>query len=188
MIKNMIMVGLSGSGKSAVGKSLAWMMSCGHIDLDHLIEKHEKISVAEFFAQHGEESFRKVEDRTLQRLRKVENHVLSLGAGSLQSQRTLDLVKSLGMVVWLDVPPSILAKRLSKNKEELKRRPLLADLSPEQLEKKLQEMLIERRRGYEESDLVLSESYASAQHCALFLKNMWLYRSALIYREKTLSL
>ena len=79
----------------------------------------------------------------------------------------------MGLVVWLDVSPHIIARRLLKNTQELQKRPLLmskqenAPLSdPQELLEKLESLLINRHSYYKNSHLVVSDDYSSITICA----------------------
>jgi len=119
---NIALYGFMGSGKSTLGAMLAKRLSRKHVDLDDYIEKSYNIDIAMFFEDFGEESFREMEKKALQEVMSTYTipHVLSLGGGSLLDLESAALVQRDYRVYTLDVPLSVLAKRISKSDRPLK--------------------------------------------------------------------
>ena len=69
---NILLIGFMGSGKSTIGRKLAKLLEYSFVDTDSVIEKDQGCSVAEIFKYGGEECFRKMETRLLQKLKNVE--------------------------------------------------------------------------------------------------------------------
>ena len=126
MKKNIILIGMPGSGKTEIAKRLARILCRESADCDHLTESAEKMSAAEIFRTKGEEYFRTAETDLLSRLSLSENMVISSGGGSVL--RNFDLIKDNFFVVYLKrsldkIALSLTAgtRPLSKNKDELKK-------------------------------------------------------------------
>ena len=80
---NICIIGHMGSGKSIIGARLAKYFNLKHIDTDKEIEKNEKITIKEIFETKGEQYFRKIESKIVQKILKKRNIVISLGGGSI---------------------------------------------------------------------------------------------------------
>ena len=173
LCKNIILTGLTGCGKSSVGRVLSHSIGWGFIDVDALIEKNAGCSIPDLMKKKGLSSFRNAEYEALSSLHTIQNHVISLGSGAICEKRNRVLIMRMGLVVWLDVSPHIIARRLLKNTQELQKRPLLmskqenAPLSdPQELLEKLESLLINRHSYYKNSHLVVSDDYSSITICA----------------------
>lgn len=138
-----VLVGLSGAGKSTVGKILAQLLGWRFLDLDQLIEEKTGLSVAEIFAQHGEAQFRKWEAELTRRLASQRQVVLAPGAGWITNPQLPAMLGENAVYVWLRVSPE---QALDRVRATGVSRPLL-DV-PEALER-LQSLLEERRALYE---------------------------------------
>jgi 3-dehydroquinate synthase len=124
-----ILVGLSGTGKSTIGNELARILSWSCIDTDDEIEKVIGDNPSNIIDKQGEEAFRKIEEDLILSLAPVNNQVISIGGGAFQSEKSRIHLSNLGLVFFLDAPIEILVDRLSSKFNE-QRRPLLGnDLS-----------------------------------------------------------
>ena len=81
--KNIVLIGMMGSGKSSIGKILSKKLSLNFIDIDKKIEEFEKLTVSEIFKKNGENYFRKIEEKISLKSLKAENSIISLGGGGL---------------------------------------------------------------------------------------------------------
>ncbi len=150
---NVILVGSMGSGKTAVGKVLAKYLGKGFFDLDTWLEKRNGKSITEVFAEKGEEYFRNQEKQGLSYLKNIRQHVVSLGGGTLDAFDDPDDLRKLGYVVWLSPEIDEIVKRFSVHREEVAKRPYLADLAElkidisDQLKTRMQTLQL-RREGY----------------------------------------
>ncbi|MFK7823060.1 MAG: shikimate kinase [Oligoflexales bacterium] len=179
-LKNIILTGICGSGKTAIGKQLARRLGFGYLDLDDWIEKSEKKSIKNIFKDHGEDYFRKKETEALSSIKSAVSQVISLGGGTMQADQNLDLIEDLGVTVWLQVSPSAIAKRFASHPEELKKRPLLSDIAnvgnmkerEELLMDRLTSQLKERLEGFEHSSLCFNDSFATNDEAANRIKQL----------------
>ena len=140
-----------GSGKTTIGIQLARKLFLNFTDLDDFIEEKEQQSIKEIFKQKGEIYFRKIEHKYLKQfINENESYVLSLGGGTPCYAGNLDLIlknkKSLSFYLRGSIPT--LFKRLSENKFK---RPLISDLSDDQLTDYIAKHLFERSLFYDKA-------------------------------------
>lgn len=119
--RTVALVGLMGAGKSTVGRRLADRLGLAFTDSDNEIEKAAGLSVADIFALHGEEEFRRVEHKVLARLLNGPPQVLATGGGAYLNAKTRDLMREKAVTIWLNADLETLWKRVSRRSH----RPLL---------------------------------------------------------------
>lgn len=99
--RNIYLIGPMGTGKTAVGKSLGRLLGAPFVDSDAEIERHAGVDIPYIFEQEGEEGFRRREREVLAELCKREPLVLATGGGSVLAAENRRLLKSTGVVVFL---------------------------------------------------------------------------------------
>ena len=151
--EKIFLVGMMGSGKSHWTKKIAKWIKSGGYDLDDLIEMNEEKTIAEIFTEEGEEQFRKTEAKILRWFKEKKKYVLATGGGTPCFQDNMAWMKKEGIVIWLDESVDILVKRLV---EEKAHRPLIADLSEQDLTKFIKDKLVERQAFYSQANYRLS--------------------------------
>lgn len=124
------LVGLMGSGKSYWTKQLAKKYKTGGYDLDYLIEVREEKTIAEIFAEDGEDYFRKTESTVLKWFDQKKTYVLATGGGAPCFFDNMAWMNQQGITIWLDEPLPVIAARLASEKDH---RPLIAKLSDSEL-------------------------------------------------------
>ena len=153
-----ILIGFMGSGKTHWGKQVAHRLELPFFDLDEEVVRAETKSVAEIFAEKGEEYFRMTEKETMESLvADNESMVLSCGGGTPCFFNNIDFMKKYGIVVWLNTHVEVLLQRLLK--EKLKR-PLIKDIDDDELRTYIIRKLNERRMYYEQADVVIDKEDA----------------------------
>ena len=162
-----------GSGKSLLGKLIAQNLAYQHLDSDKLIEKERKKKIIDIFSTEGEASFRSIEEKVILNLYNKNKIVLSLGGGSILSKKVRDFLKNDFITLFLDVDKNILVERLKKTSK----RPLLLDTN---IEKKIKELDIVRRKYYSLSDIILTNNEEPDKIIKIFLHKY----SLLINNEK----
>jgi shikimate kinase len=109
--ENIVLSGFMASGKSTVGELLSEMMGLPLVDTDALIEEETGNSVREIFDEHGEERFRALERRVIERESARKGAVLAVGGGAVLDQRNVSSLKSRGVVYLLGVSADEVARR-----------------------------------------------------------------------------
>jgi len=122
-----VLVGMPGCGKSTAGRHLARHLGWRFADSDTEIESEVGCSIRSYFEQHGEDSFRALEQRVLSRLAGEDHMVLATGGGAiLREANRISLSRPGNQVVYLRASPEDLARRLRRDTH----RPLLQGGDP----------------------------------------------------------
>ena len=119
-MKNIVLIGMPGSGKSTLGRYLAEITGRDFIDADPEIEKDAGKSIPELFAV-SEEYFRTQESNTTKRLAKLQGKVLAMGGGVILRSENITALKENGLIIFIDRSPGDIAGDV-----ETGTRPLLA--------------------------------------------------------------
>jgi len=119
--KNLVFLGMMGSGKSSIGNLVSIELELPFIDIDSLIVENAGMSISKIFEKKGEVYFRNLEERiTLKTLKKIKN-VISLGGGGFINTKIRKEILDNNFSFWLDWDASILVKRI----KDSKKRPLV---------------------------------------------------------------
>ena len=110
------LIGLMGSGKSYWTQQLAKKYKTGGYDLDYLIEVREEKTIAEIFAEDGEDYFRKAESTVLKWFDQKKTYVLATGGGAPCFFDNMAWMNKQGITIWLDEPLPVIAARLAPEK------------------------------------------------------------------------
>ena len=124
--KTVVMVGMMGAGKTAVGRALASRLNVPFLDSDAAIEAAANMTVPEIFARDGEPFFRTKETQVIARLLDEERGILSTGGGAFLSEINRRNIADRGVAVWLDADLDLLWQRV-RHKDT---RPLLRTANP----------------------------------------------------------
>jgi len=115
--KNLVFLGMMGSGKSSIGNLVSKKLDLPFIDIDNLIVKHAGMSISEIFEKKGEDYFRNLEEKiTLKSLKKIKN-VISLGGGGFINTKIRKEIIMYHCSFWLNWDESILVKRIKDSKK-----------------------------------------------------------------------
>lgn len=144
-MKRIFLIGYMGAGKTTLGRALAKELGLEFIDLDNYIESRMCRSIAQIFAEKGEDGFRDIERRMLHEAGEFENVVVSTGGGTPCFFDNIEYMNSQGTTVFLDVPVERLFIRLSIAR---KKRPLIMNKSDEELRQFIVEQLEKRLPHY----------------------------------------
>jgi shikimate kinase len=150
------LIGFMGSGKTHWGSLLAKRIQLPFQDLDSIITETEGKSISDIFQEKGEEYFRLQEKDILRDI--IEKHpslVLSCGGGTPCFFNNIDLMKKEGTVVWLNTSIEMLTERLKKEKAN---RPLIREISDEELRSYILKKMNDRRLYYEQADVHVDEA------------------------------
>ena len=113
--KNLVLLGMMGSGKSTIGYLLSKSLDLEFCDIDLIIEKEAGCKIAEIFNREGESSFRKIEEKTSIKILKLKNKVISLGGGAFLNENIRKEVLSNNISFWLDWKKDTLINRIKRN-------------------------------------------------------------------------
>ena len=146
--KTIALVGLSGVGKSSVGRRLAVALGLPFRDADTEVEAAAGRPISEIFEHYGEEAFRDGERRVIARLLCEPPHVLATGGGAFMNPQTRQLIKDKAISVWLKADVEVLARRVGRKEH----RPLLAGKDPLEV---LTAQARDRYPAYAEADIAV---------------------------------
>ena len=115
--KNLVFLGMMGSGKSSIGNLVSIKLNLPFFDIDSLIVKNTGMTILEIFEKKGEDYFRNLEEKiTLKSLKKI-NNVISLGGGGFINTKIRKEILTNHFSFWLNCDDSILIKRIKGNKK-----------------------------------------------------------------------
>ena len=154
---HLILVGISGAGKSTAGTAVAERLGRVFVDLDREIERREQATVSELFAEKGEPYFRAKERELTEELSRSGNMVLAPGGGWITNADVVALVRPPGRIIYLKVKPETAMARIGAERGT---RPLL--MRPDPLGE-LKRMLKQREPMYAKADHVLDTERLTPQ-------------------------
>ncbi len=146
--RSVVLVGLMGAGKTAIGRRMAVRLGLPFRDSDAEIEAAAGRSIPELFSQFGEPEFRIGERRVIQRLLDGPPIVLATGGGAFMDPQTRAAVRAQGASIWLRAPLPVLLRRVALRRN----RPLLADGDRASI---LRRLMDERHPIYAEADIIV---------------------------------
>lgn len=147
-MKNIVLTGFMGTGKTVVGKKLSNILKMELIDIDSEIERSEKMSINEIFRRFGEPRFRDLETEMIKKLSKRDNVIISTGGGAVLRDENIHALKEKGVIVCLFATPETILKRTSHSSN----RPLLQVEDPL---RRIKELLDYRKPFYEKADIMI---------------------------------
>lgn len=149
------LIGFMGCGKTHWGRLLSQKLGIPFFDLDEQVTEHAGKTIPELFAEEGEEQFRLMEKDVLHII--TESHdsfVMACGGGSPCFFNNIEYMNQAGTTVWINTPLDTLFERLTKEKDK---RPLIKDLSGEQLRNFIGKKFADRKIYYEQADITVDE-------------------------------
>lgn len=149
------LIGFMGSGKSYVARNLAPILDIDYVDLDKFIEENEQLTVKEIFEQKGEDYFREQEKEFIEQLDINDNLIVSTGGGAPCFFNNMQLMNEKGLTIYLNRNKEKTIWRLLKGQYK---RPLIAQLNQEELEKFYDEKLATRKQFYEQAKLHVGDA------------------------------
>ena len=129
--KNLVFLGMMGSGKSSIGHLVSKKMNLVFVDIDNLIEKKEKKTISDIFERNGEDYFRDLEEKVTLKALKNYDIVVSLGGGSFINNKIRKEIVTNHLSFWLNWNEATLLKRIRNNTK----RPLAKKLSDLEIKK-----------------------------------------------------
>jgi len=127
--KNLVFLGMMGSGKSSIGNLVSKKLDLPFIDIDSLIVKNTGMSISEIFKKKGEDYFRNLEEKiTLKSLKKIKN-IVSLGGGGFINNKIRSEILANHFSFWLNWDESTLVRRIKGSKK----RPLVFESTDKEI-------------------------------------------------------
>ena len=114
--KNLVFVGMMGSGKSSIGYLVSKKLNLVFVDIDDLIEKKIGMTISEIFKLKGEDYFRSIEETITLKILKSISGVVSLGGGGFINNKIREEVIVKHFSFWLNSDESIMLKRIKSTK------------------------------------------------------------------------
>ena len=146
--RSLVIVGLMGAGKSAVGRRLAARLGLPFADVDLEIERAAGLTIEDIFDMYGEPAFRDVERRVVARLLGEEPHVISTGGGAFMDLDTRQIIAERGISLWLRADLDLLVARTGRRNN----RPLLKKGNRREI---LSKLMDERHPVYARTDITI---------------------------------
>ena len=153
--KNLVLLGMMGSGKSTIGYLLSKNLNLEFYDIDSIIEKQDGRKIAEIFNTEGEDFFRKLEEKVSIKILKLKNKIISLGGGAFLNENIRKEVLSNNVSFWLNWKDNTLINRIKRNNK----RPIINNSNENEIKK----LISKRLKIYSMADFKIN--------CEKFTKN-----------------
>ncbi|MDB5016513.1 MAG: aroK [Mucilaginibacter sp.] len=161
------LIGFMGCGKTTLGRKLANRLGYPFMDLDHILEAQESMTIVQYFSKYGEDAFRKLESEVLKHTGYPEHAVISTGGGLPCFFDNMQWMNAHGKTVYIKLSPKTLADRLEKEKEE---RPVLNGQHGDALVSFIADKLAEREEFYSKATIVTDGLSLTAEKIERLLK------------------
>lgn len=155
------LVGFMGSGKTTLGRRLARKIDYSFSDMDEEIENEEQKTISNIFSEMGEDYFRKLENAYLQKINNHKNIVIATGGGAPCFFNNMEVMNKKGVTIYLKMSSASLAFRLREAKEH---RPLLSEVTDQQLNDYIEQKLRKREDFYMQSKVVVKGENVKPDH------------------------
>ena len=149
--RNIIVTGFMATGKSSVGRRLAIRLGYDFLDLDTLIAAEAGKPISQIFATQGEEAFRALESRMVDRVAGRRGCVVATGGGTIVNPRNLEALKRSGVVITLSADPDTILSRIPSVDD----RPMLWGADKRE---RVRLLLEQRAQAYAKADLIVDAS------------------------------
>lgn len=147
-MKNIVLTGFMGTGKTEVGRILSKRLGYSLIDADSEIEKEQGMTITEIFKRYGEPRFRDIEASVIERLSGFNATIISTGGGAVLREENIKNLRRNGIIICLTASAETIFKRTCNSND----RPLLQVEDPLQ---RIKELLEFRRPYYEKADIMI---------------------------------
>tara|TARA_B100000029_G_C17561140_1_gene953411 strand:- start:1730 stop:2242 length:513 start_codon:yes stop_codon:yes gene_type:complete len=115
--KNIVLIGMMGSGKSTIGTILSKKLQKKIIDIDKMIETTEGIKISDIFKKKGEEYFRKIEEEISLKFLNYTNNIIALGGGAFLNKNVQQVVQKNNISFWLNWNADTIINRIINSKK-----------------------------------------------------------------------
>ena len=147
--QNLVLIGMRGSGKSAIGRTLAKILNFEFADVDEILEGSEKMTIPAIVEKHGWDYFRDLETKYTQEVAKKKNCVISTGGGVILREENMESLKKNGEIIFIHSPIKQLAQRVAKDSD----RPSLTGKTPHEELEEIWQARKELYRKYADCEL-----------------------------------
>ena len=146
--KNLILIGMMGSGKSTIGSLISKKLNLKFIDIDNILENEAKMKIAEIFEKKGENFFRNLEEKITLKVLSSTNNIISLGGGSFINEKIRKEILVNNFSFWLNSDAKTLLKRIKKNRK----RPVVFSLN----DTEILELIEKRKKIYSKAQFKIN--------------------------------
>ena len=146
--KNLVFLGMMGSGKSTIGYLVSKKLNLKFADIDSLIEEESGINISELFKTKGEIYFRNLEEKITLKTLKADNRIISLGGGSFINDKIRKEVLTNHFSFWLNCDESVLIKRI----KDSKKRPLAFQATDQEIK----QLIKKRAKTYSDAQFKIN--------------------------------
>jgi len=141
-VKNIVLTGFMGTGKTEVGRALSQMLGMRLVDVDSEIERSQGMSINDIFSRYGESRFREIEAAMIREIAREKPLIISTGGGAVLKEENMNALRETGIIFCLEASPESIFERTRQSSD----RPLLRVDDPLA---KIRELLEFRRPFYE---------------------------------------
>ena len=153
-MRNIVIIGFMGTGKTSTGRILSNRLGYAFIDLDQKIEGDNHMTIPEMFRQHGEDYFRNCETKAVAEVAKQKNIVISTGGGTVKRAENMTMLRENGVIISLTASPETILRRT----ERKGKRPVLDGQDHGDRLKAVIEIMESRRKLYLQADFTVDTS------------------------------
>jgi shikimate kinase len=111
---NIVLIGMPGSGKSTIGKELALKLGYDSLDIDVKIERDEGMEISQIMKSKGQDYFKKLEGNYILSINNLSKTIISPGGSVIYSEKSMNHLRNIAQIIFLDIPFEILEQRLKK--------------------------------------------------------------------------
>ncbi len=172
-MRNIVLTGFMGSGKSTVGRLLADRLGMRLFDTDAEVERVAGMSIPEIFERYGEERFRELEHRVVRAASELKGCVIVTGGGVVLNPENVALLRRSGVIFYLHAEPEEICRRLSGDTG----RPLLRG---GRLEERVRELMRQRAERYADHDFMVDTTRMSPEQVAERVAELYLQAENLL--------
>ena len=165
--KNIVLLGMMGSGKSTIGYLLSKYLKLKFVDIDYVIQKETGLTINSIFEKNGEDYFRNLEEKTTLKMLKNSKKIIALGGGGFLNKNIKKEILNNHFSVWLNWKHSTIIKRILKSKK----RPIAFNSN----ESNLKKLITERSIIYSKANFKIN--------CETLTKNMIVKQIADLYEK-----
>ncbi|MBN2908443.1 shikimate kinase [Polycladomyces sp. WAk] len=165
MKQHLILIGMTGTGKTTVGRALSERLGLPLTDTDRVIEQTTGQSIAQLFREQGEQGFRAVETQVLHQVLAGKPQVIATGGGIVLRAENVERMKRHGWVVCLQASADEICRRLAGDTN----RPLLQG----DLKQRVRQLMLERAGKYDFADWKVETTGHTAYEVASMIEQRW---------------